>query len=306
MGAAACGARRWWRRRPLSHSFERFVAIDWSGARGRWQPGIALAECDLDDRAPMLIDPPDRAWSRGAALDWLVELAEGGSRTLVGLDLSPAFACADAGSYFPGWSESPDGMADLWALVDRLCAADPDLAADGFVDHREAARHFRRVGSLGDRFVGGRGRWRVCEYRQSAAGLSPSSCFNLVGAAQVGKSSLTGMRVLHRLGGRIPLWPLDPVPATGPVLVEIYTTIAAREAKVRPGRSKIRDADTLDAALAQLGTRPHRPLARYDDHATDAILTAAWMRAAAGRPALWSPDGLEAVARTEGWTFGVP
>ena len=31
-------------------------------------------------------------------------------------------------------------------------------------------------------------------------GCKPYSNFNLVGAAQVGKSSLSGMRMLHRLG----------------------------------------------------------------------------------------------------------
>src|SRR3546814_10514255 len=56
----------------------------------------------------------------------------------------------------------------------------------------------------------GRGRLRVCEHGQAAMGLSPQSCFNLVGAAQVGKSSLTCMRVLNRLRGRVPVWPFDP------------------------------------------------------------------------------------------------
>jgi hypothetical protein len=138
-------------------------------------------------------------------------------------------------------------------------------------------------------------------------GLSPSSCFNLVGAAQVGKSSLSGMRVLHRLAGRVPVWPFDPVPGTGPLIVEIYTSIAARAAGLRAGRSKLRDAASLDQALAALGTRPHAPLARYDDHATDAILTAAWLRRVQCDPALWRPEALtDRIAATEGWTFGVP
>ncbi|WP_204315773.1 hypothetical protein, partial [Stenotrophomonas maltophilia] len=68
----------------------------------------------------------------------------------------------------------------------------------------------------------------------------PYSCFNLVGASQVGKSSLTGMRVLHRLRGKVPLWPFDPLPEAGPVLVEIYTALAARAAGMRKGISKIR------------------------------------------------------------------
>jgi hypothetical protein len=70
--------------------------------------------------------------------------------------------------------------------------------------------------------------------------------------------------------------------------------------------SKIRDAATLDAMLAAFGSGPHAPLASYDDHATDAILSAAWLRADARRPELWNPPGLTPeLARTEGWTFGV-
>ena len=145
----------------------------------------------------------------------------------------------------------------------------------------------------------------MTEERQRAQGLNPYSNLNLVGAAQVGKSSLTGMRMLHRLDRRLPVWPIDPLPASGSVIVEIYTSLAAIAAGLPKGRTKIRDAATLDAALARLGSRPHVPLARYVDHATDAILTAAWLRAASSDAALWEPTGLAAVAATEGWTFGV-
>jgi hypothetical protein len=113
------------------------------------------------------------------------------------------------------------------------------------------------------------------------------------------------MRVLHRLAGRLPVWPFDPVPERGSVIVEIYTSLAAREAGLRSGLSKIRDGVALDAALANLGSAPHKPLPRYTDHATDAILTAAWLRKVAHDPALWAPERLNAVAQTEGWTFGV-
>ena len=134
----------------------------------------------------------------------------------------------------------------------------------------------------------------------------PSSCFNLVGAAQVGKSSLTGMRVLHRLGGAIPVWPFDPLPPSGPVIVEVYPRLAALAARVSRGR-KLRSAEALAAALGALGSPNHAPLATYTDHATDAILTAAWMRNAAEQAQFWQPGGLTPhIARTEGWTFGVP
>ena len=285
--------------------FDHFAAIDWSGQAVARPKGLAVAVAHAGDAAPDLLQP-EGGWSREAILKWLLEHAQAGTSLLVGLDLSPAFPFCDEGAYFPGWVQSPHDARTLWALVDAISAGDPHLAATTFVAHPQAQRHFRRFGACGDLFPPGQGRYRVCEAGQRAMGLLPYSCFNLVGAAQVGKSSLTGMRVLHRLQGRVPVWPFDAVPERGPLIVEIYTTVAARAAGIRKGLSKIRDAAGLDAALAQFGSHPHAPLARYDDHATDAILSAAWLRAVAAHEALWRPGALTpAIARTEGWTFGV-
>lgn len=286
--------------------FTHFACLDWSGARGERQRGIALAVAEAGRGAPRLVERQG-GWSRQAVLDWLLDHA--GNDMLVGIDFSAAFPFADRGAYFPGWSESPPNAHTLWALVDDLSAGDPHLGVGGFVDHLEASRHFRRHGARrGDLFAGSEGRFRVVEARCRDDGHAQAvSSFNLVGAAQVGKASLAGMRLLHRLDGRLALWPFDPVPAAGAVLVELYTTIAARAAGVGRARSKLRDSASLDAALAQLGSDCHAPLAGYDDHSTDAMLGAAWLRRAADDQRLWNPIGLTpALAATEGWTFGVP
>src|SRR3546814_2882779 len=94
------------------------------------------------------------------------------------------------------------------------------------------------------------------------------------------------------LNAHLPIWPFDALPATGSLIVEIYTSIAARAAKRPKGRTKIRDALTLDAALAEMDTAPHRPLPAYDDHATDALLTVAWMRKHAPDPRYWRSEEL--------------
>ncbi len=289
-------------RAALTRRFTRFAAIDWSGQAVAHPKGLAVAA--VGDAGPELIER-EGGWSRAAVLDWLVGLAAARADIVIGLDLSPALPFVDRDTYFPGWDASPPDARGLWAMVDAMAADDPFLAASSVVDDAELSRHFRRQRACGDLFGAGRGRLRVCEERQLLAGLSPTSCFNLVGAAQVGKSSLTGMRVLHRLRGAIPVWPFDPLPDAGPVIVEIYTTIAARAAGVRKGLSKLRDAASLDAALAVLGSPAHVPIARYDDHATDALLSAAWLRQVAGDGGLWAPVGLTPqVALTEGWTFG--
>lgn len=283
--------------------FTRFAAIDWSGEAVARPKGLALAVAETGDAAPVLLRP-EQGWSREALGEWIAAQAD--EDMLIGLDLSAGFPFLDQEAYFPGWQRAPGDARALWALVDDVATSDPHLGCTSFVTHPEAGRHFRQRGQLGDLHPAGRGRLRATEHGQRAVGLSPYSCFNLVGAAQVGKSSLTGMRVLHRLSGKVAIWPFDPVPAKGAVVVEIYTALAARAAGVRAGTSKLREGPALDAALAALGTAPHQPLQRYDDHATDAILTTAWLRGAANRGELWSPAGMTPqIAQTEGWTFGV-
>jgi len=248
---------------------------------------------------------PGHRWSRAEVAEWLLDKMPEDS--LVGLDISGSLAFADAGAYFPGWRDSPPDARALWAMVERLCVEDQHLGAGSFVDHPEIARHYRRHGAReGDLFGGGIGRLRVTErFGQTALGCRPTSNFNLVGASQVGKASLTGMRVLNRLSGRLTLWPFDPVPERGAVVVEIYTTIAALAAGRRAGRSKLRTYAELNEALAALGSKPVRGNGEIDDHRSDALLAAAWLRSVAHRPEYWQPQAMmPEIAHTEGWTFG--
>jgi hypothetical protein len=286
--------------------FRHFAAIDWSGAVGPRQRGIAVAICDVGAGPPALVRP-GHVWSRSDVLDWL--RLEMPADTLVGLDLGPSLPFVDMGAFFPGWVRTPGDARTLWKLVDLLCAADPHLAASSFVDHPDACRYFRRHGGRkGDRFGEGRGRLRATERAQQEQGLNPYSNLNLVGAAQVGKSSLTGMRVLHRIQDRLPIWPFDRRPDSGSLVVEIYTSIAALAAGRAVGRTKMKSTEALNAALTSpgIGSEPTPRTGPIDDHSADALLTAAWLRKAADRAELWRPRGMsEEIARTEGWTFGV-
>lgn len=288
--------------------FENFACIDWSGAVGERHAGIAVALCSTGDDAPKLVRPKHR-WSRAEAADWLLHKMP--PSTLVGIDLSASMAFVDRGAYFPEWTDSPEDAPALWALVERICANDPHLSASSFVAHEQASRHFRRHGGLvGDLFEAGRGRLRQCELAQAVVGLNPYSNFNLIGAAQVGKSSLTGMRVLHRVHDGLPVWPIDGnrVSPSGSLLVEIYTSLAALAAGRRAGRSKMRSVAELNEALVSsaIASRPVHGNGPISDHHSDALLTAAWMRRAASDERVWHPSALTAeIARKEGWTFGL-
>ncbi len=289
--------------------FAHFLAVDWSGAKGARQKGIAVALAKADGGAPVLLAPPDpRGWARSEVLALLAGLKV---PTLVGLDLGISLPHADAGAFFPGWDASPPDARALWALIDRLCEADPHLEAGGFLAHPQAARYFRHgAGAEGDRFLlpgaaSREGRFRLAEHAQRQQGVRPVSNFNLVGAAQVGKSSLTGMRMLHRLQGRVPVWPVDPLPEEGSVITEIYTSMAARLGAVTGTATKLRTYAALGDALDALGSPPVAGDGAIDDHSADALLTAAWLRKVHCQRELWHPPGLTAdVARTEGWTFG--
>ena len=289
--------------------FQHFLAIDWSGAAGERHKGIALAIADSAGGPPVLVHPPDRGWSRVEVLAILRDDLP--ADTIVGLDLGISLPHADCGAFFPHNDVLLPDAPTLWALIDDLCGEDPHLAATSFTEHERYAPYFRRHGGReGEHFrcdgaPHGRGRFRVAEHAQAKMGCKPYSNFNLVGAAQVGKSSLTGMRMLNRLRGHLPVWPIDPLPPSGSVVTEIYTTLAAREAGRSPSRAKMRDFEELNEALAKLGSPLVAGRGAIDDHSSDALLTAAWLRKVAHEPARWSPEGLTPeIARTEGWTFG--
>nr|WP_315456276.1 hypothetical protein [uncultured Sphingorhabdus sp.] len=278
--------------------FSRFACADWSGAKGSRHAGIALAVCDVGDAAPQLVSPPGGIWSREAVAQWL--LAQNDD-LLIGFDFSFAPPWVERESYLPG-EVLPTSAKAFWAYVEAECN-DPDLGAASFLETRHR-RHFYFGSADGVKadFL----HWRQCEILNKNSSGKTSTVYDSIGAAQVAKASFAGMRFLNHVAEHIAIWPFDALPKQGPVVVEIYTTIAARAAGIAKGRSKIRDATALDAALLALGSRPHVPMDRYTDHATDALLTAAWLRLNAENPDYWAPKSLNCeIAASEGWTFGV-
>ncbi|MDV5822614.1 hypothetical protein [Sphingobium naphthae] len=284
----------------MTPRFERFAAIDWSGAKGVRHKGIAVALCEEGEAVPRLIAAPDGIWSRRHVADWLVAAAAQ-APTLFGFDFSFAPPFITRRAYLPG-DPVPEEAPAFWAYVDAICD-DVDLGAASLLEsaHR---RHFYfgKADGVKAAFL----HHRICEDRYNAGGGGKlSTVYDAIGAAQVAKASFAGMRMLHHVRDHVPIWPFDPCPAAGSLVVEIYTSIAARAAGRPKGRSKMRDAQALNAALAMLGSAPHAG-AMPDDHGADAIVTAAWMRNAARDPHLWSPAMLTPeIARTEGWTFGI-
>ena len=279
--------------------FESFVAIDWSGAKGRRHQGIALAEA-RGEAAPRLIRP-DHVWSREEVADWLLDRAAR-EPTLFGFDFSFAPPIVERGEYLLGEAAVPKTAREFWAYVDKKCD-DEDLGAATFLEitHR---RHF--YFGIADGVKADFVRFRQCDARLNAqGGRKTASAYDAIGAAQVAKASFSGMRLLHRLDGQVATWPMDALPATGSAIVEIYTRIYLRRAGM--SGTKLRNRASLNLALEGLGSPRARLRFEPNDHQTDALVTAAGMRQlATDEPSAFDPEGLTpAIARSEGWTFGV-
>ena len=283
---------------PRTDRFAACIAIDWSGAKGRRHKGIAIAEA-RGEQPPRLVRP-GHVWSREEVLEWLVKRAAE-EPTLFGFDFSFAPPFAERGAYLPGEAGVPDQARSFWAYVDAK-SSDEDLGAASFLEevHR---RHF--YFGIADGVKADFVRFRTCDARLNAqGGRKTASAYDAIGAAQVAKASFSGMRLLHRLDGRVAIWPMEPLPPDGSAVVEIYTRIYLRNAGM--SGKKLRTRADLNRALGGLGCKPVRLRFEPNDHQTDALVTAAGMRAHLAHPKAFAPDGLTAeLARTEGWTFGI-
>jgi hypothetical protein len=279
--------------------FACYVAIDWSGAKGRRHKGIAIGE-SRGDAAPRLVRP-DHVWSREEVLDWLIERAAR-EPTLFGFDFSFAPPIVERGEYLLGEPGVPRTAREFWAYVDGLCD-DEDLGAASFLEvaHR---RHF--YFGIADGVKADFVRFRQCDARlNTQGGRKTASAYDAIGAAQVAKASFSGMRFLHRFDGKVAIWPMDPLPEEGSAVVEIYTRIYLRRAGL--SGVKLRSRAELNRALKGLGSPPARLRFEPNDHQTDALVTAAGMRLlATTEPRALDPEGLTPeIANSEGWTFGV-
>ena len=277
--------------------FTRTIAIDWSGTKGRRHKGIAIAEARAG--APPRLVRPGHVWSRLEVADWLV--AEAAKEpTLFGFDFSFAPPLIERGSYLPG-EDVPDTAREFWGYVEARCD-DEDLGAASFLEvaHRKHF-YFGSADGVKADFV----HFRQCDQRlNELGGRKTASAYDAIGAAQVAKASFSGMRLLHHLGARVAIWPMDPLRDGQSAVVEIYTRIYIRNAGL--SGKKIRTTAELNQALVALGSMPVKLRTTPSDHQTDALVTAAGMLAHLKNPLAFDPPGLTPeIAQTEGWTFGI-
>jgi len=282
--------------------FDEFIAIDWSGATGVYN-GIAVATCQPGDGAPVLVKPPHTRWTRSDIAVWLTRQLATGKRYLCGLDFAFSFPFEEPCGYLGGAS-GIDEIFSFWALVDRTSSVDADFGCASFVHHPDYAHLFWLRSTRPAAWIS-RKRFTetVCA---NMTGTYPDTVYKMIGAKQVGKASLTGIRVLHQVRSQnqgLAIWPFEDVRQSA--FVEIYPTLF----RMLATRSieKVRSWSALNAALKKFGSRPTRRLRRAPtDHETDALLSAAGLRALAHKRELWDLPGVTSPRiRREGWIFGV-
>lgn len=309
------------RRRRNTMDFDRFVGVDWSGARGPGLPGLQVAMATAGRCPPRLVPPPDgrKNWTRSVFADWLVKTLSGNDRVLVGLDFAFSFPRRDTGEFFPGVPDpdAPSTACDLWRRVDKICEDTEDFYAGTFIEDERYAPYFQG----GDQYEH---RLRMTDERCDQKGWGrPETVFKLVGPTQVGKGSLAGMRVLHHLRREVSylcIWPFDRLPRSRSVdvVVEVYPGAFVHKSKVTNGnppsrptvrKAKVHDMETLNRIMEFYDSEPLRDDVLEGEAAgdkADALIVAAALRRLSRKGKVWNPPGLcDARRWHEGWIFGV-
>ena len=324
--------------------FDRFVGIDWSGAKGPRQAGIQLSMARPGRGTPTRIESPSgHLWGRQAVFEWLLRAADAGvaagtgpdpdadsgpvsgpdsgtgtdwsdaagGSILVGIDFAFAHPFSDENAYYPGLAGAPETPAALWQNVADICKNDAHLyggamfGATGFGDYYLSPRNHGAPHY--------RSRRRVAELAAKASARAPSPTFKAIGADNVATGSMAGMRLIHalkaELGDALAVWPFEKVsPARLPamVLVEIFPSYYFHAAGLNPARNAAVDPGFMTAALNAWSSNGVG--ADYAPRGSDADEADAMISAAALRHIAGTSGCWHAPADAlmEGWIFGVP
>ncbi len=287
-------------------NFDQFVGIDWSGAKSPINTkSIAVARGEQGQGAPIL-HPEIR--SRTAVAEWIEGLAKIDKRILIGIDCNFGYAHSVVRKKLGAKAIAHD----LWAEVDKVNQSQPNFFAGNFWTHQNYKSDFWTEGKMPDGFQMPK---RQTEIMCADNGYGrPESPFKLIGAKQVGKGGLAGMRMAHylksKLGQDIAIWPFDEhIDNAKIVMSEIYP----RQFLMRVGHgiTKVRDTETLNNILPFFQSNKIKETKQITDHDTDALVSATGLRYLCGMnkiipPQILNPETMTAEAKQcEGWIFGV-
>jgi hypothetical protein len=283
-------------------AFDTFIAIDWSGAAKNYD-GIAVAACREGQSSPKLIVPKHASrWTRSTIADWLCRELSRRRRLLIGMDFAFAFPFEDHG-YLGGEAQHLESVFDLWRLINKA-SPDLDFGCESLIGHPRYARLFWKSGPRPEDWIESKRRTeRACAEQTKTR---PETVYKLVGSKQVGKASITGIRVLHHIRSinrdRVAFWPFEKTRES--VIVEIYPTLFRKWST--GSLAKLRSIHDLNRALTFFDCDSVRYRKTMSDHEGDALISAAALRAIAREPAAWSHREIKSPrVQREGWIFGV-
>ena len=301
----------------LQVGFQRYVAIDWSGARNPINtPKIQVAEYVPATGIVSLTHPPEGRpgdrWSRTAVVDYVQQTVNAVDEgpVLIGFDFAFANPYFDRCAYFAGAVAPPQTPQALWATVEQQCNGIGNFyGASFFRNCASSYRPFYKYPSFEGRQY--EPRFRMTDQAAGAqAGRNPASVFSCFGQNQVGTGSVAGMRVLHEFRRRvraremalITMWPFDAnsVPDRS-TLVEIYPRLFLNHAEQGDNHPPAND---LQALCGHFGAALQNPGQARTDDQRDALVSAAGMGwfTQRGQVAWQVPAD---AAEHEGWIFGV-
>jgi len=288
-------------------NFDQFIGIDWSGAKTPvFNKAISVSLAYQGSAPPSLVAGP---WSRQKVADWIINLSKNQKRILIGVDCNFGYAATTIQKQFGTQATHKD----LWDTVESACHNEPNFFAQKFWANLAYAPDFWVSGKMRDGFEMPRRQTEIICY-ESGFG-KPESPFKLIGAKQVGKGGLSGMRMAHylkkMLGHKIAFWPfeMELVNKANIVVTEIYP----RQFLMRSGHgmTKIRDLADLNQTLRFLDAKPYSNATLLSDHDTDSLASAAGLRYLCGslenipkdisHPPIMSYNA----QHLEGWIFGV-
>ena len=150
--------------------FEKYVAIDWSGARRpRLNQKIQIAEYDPETRTVSLVPSHTQSatgwnkWSRDEVFEY-VRCLVAEKRVLIGFDFAFGYPYCCKDTYFGDCDTAPTNVQDLWATVEQVCKSDDNFRGQRFyTDENSPFKDYYNDGKT--RGVADKARYRVTDKR---------------------------------------------------------------------------------------------------------------------------------------------
>lgn len=297
-------------------NFDSFIGIDWSGAKAVYTNAIAIAQCDIGQDAPFLVQNPvgKKLWSRHDVFQYLCFLAGQKKRILIGVDANFGYFYKVGTRHF-GKNYT---AKKHWREIDKACEGTANFYAEGFWQDAKYKGDFWVKGTQ-PKWFEARELRRQTEQVAIDEGLgNPESPFKFIGSKQVGKGGLAVQRMAHHLsknlGDKIAFWPFDEqdkIDKAALVICEIYPRLFIRLAQLGNKKITVLNSKNLNLAYKVFKTKPPMRNFYFSDHDTDALVSSAGLRYLCGsnkkipnmlaKPTIMNDDA----KYREGWIFGV-